>query len=56
VSTLSEATEALAAYINCSVGSGFEDADEQSMFDEDLAKARRAVEVAWLEQHPTMEA
>jgi hypothetical protein len=44
------ATEAYAAYVNAP--RGFLDSDEQQLFDEDLAKARAAMERAWLEAKP----
>jgi hypothetical protein len=44
------ATEAYAAYLN--TPRGILDADEQRLFDEDLAKARAAMERAWLETVP----
>jgi hypothetical protein len=50
---LGAATEAYAAYLNAP--RGVLDADEQQMFDEDLAKARAAVESAWLQAMPVRE-
>ena len=50
---LAAATEAYAAYLNAP--RGVLDADEQQMFDEDLAKARAAVESAWLQAKPVRE-
>lgn len=50
---LGAATEAYAAYLNAP--RGVLDADEQQMFDEDLAKARAAVESAWLQAKPVRE-
>jgi hypothetical protein len=47
---LAAATEAYAAYLNAP--RGILDADEQQLFDEDLAKARAAMEEAWLEAKP----
>jgi hypothetical protein len=44
------ATEAYAAYHN--TPRGIFDPDEQQLFDEDLAKARAAMERAWLESTP----
>jgi hypothetical protein len=44
------ATEAYAAYVNAP--RGVLDSDEQQLFDEDLAKARAAMELAWLEAKP----
>ena len=40
-------TEAYAAYVNSP--RGFLDSEEQLLFDEDLAKARAAMERVWLE-------
>ena len=50
LSDLAAATEAYAAYLNAP--RGVLDAAEQRMFDEDLAKARAAVEMAWLQAKP----
>lgn len=47
---LAAATEAYAAYLN--TPRGVLDDAEQRMFDEDLAKARAAVEIAWLQAKP----
>jgi hypothetical protein len=47
------ATEAYAAYLNAP--RGVLDADEQVLFDEDLARARAAMERAWLETTPVAE-
>jgi hypothetical protein len=44
------ATEAYAAYLNAP--RGVLDADEQMLFDQDLARARAAMERAWLETTP----
>lgn len=44
------ATEAYAAYLNAP--RGILDSEEQSLFDEDLARARAAMERAWLESTP----
>ena len=41
------AVEAYAAYLNAP--RGFLPSDEQALFDQDLAKARAAMERAWLE-------
>ncbi len=41
------ATEAYAAYLNAP--RGILDSEEQTLFDEDLARARAAMELAWLE-------
>ena len=43
-------TVAFAAYLNARIP--FDDPDEQRLFDEDLAKARAAMEAAWLEAKP----
>jgi hypothetical protein len=43
-------TEAYAAYLN--TPRGILSAEEQQLFDEDLAKARAAMERAWLESLP----
>jgi hypothetical protein len=47
---LAAATEAYAAYLNAPRGAF--DAAEQLMLDEDLAKARAALETAWLHAKP----
>ena len=47
---LAAATEAYAAYLNAPRGAL--DAAQQVMFDQDLAKARAAVETAWLQAKP----
>ena len=47
---LAEATEAYAAYLNAP--RGVLDAAEQHLLDEDLAKARAALETAWLQAKP----
>ena len=47
---LAEATEAYAAYLNAP--RGVLDAAEQQLLDEDLAKARAALETAWLQAKP----
>ncbi|HTX11578.1 MAG TPA: hypothetical protein VME22_23345 [Solirubrobacteraceae bacterium] len=44
------ATEAYAAYLNAP--RGILDTDEQMLFDEDMARARAAMELAWLESTP----
>jgi hypothetical protein len=44
------ATEAYAAYLNAP--RGILDTEEQMLFDEDLARARAAMERAWLESTP----
>jgi hypothetical protein len=43
-------TEAYAAYLNAP--RGLLDSDEQLLFDQDLLKARAAMERAWLESKP----
>jgi hypothetical protein len=48
------ATEAYAAYLNAP--RGVLDREEQVLFDEDLARARAAMELAWLESTPTRDA
>jgi hypothetical protein len=48
------ATEAYAAYLNAP--RGILDTEEQSLFDEDLARARAAMERAWLESTPVRDA
>jgi hypothetical protein len=48
--SVAAATEAYAAYLN--TPRGILDPDEQQLFDEDLAKARAAMERAWLEALP----
>jgi hypothetical protein len=48
------ATEAYAAYLNAP--RGILDSDEQMLFDEDMARARAAMELAWLESTPVREA
>ncbi|MGB8877986.1 MAG: hypothetical protein ACLP4R_29490 [Solirubrobacteraceae bacterium] len=47
------ATEAYAAYLNAP--RGILDSDEQLLFDEDMARARAAMELAWLESVPVRE-
>ncbi len=47
---LSGAVEAYAAYLNAP--RGVLPSDEQELFDEDLARARAAMERAWLEATP----
>jgi hypothetical protein len=44
------AVEAYAAYLNAP--RGILDHEEQALFDEDLARARAAMERAWLESTP----
>jgi GAF domain-containing protein len=44
------AVEAYAAYLNAP--RGFLSSDEQELFDEDMARARAAMERAWLEATP----
>jgi hypothetical protein len=48
--SVAAATEAYAAYLN--TPHGILDPDEQRLFDEDLAKARAAMERAWLATMP----
>jgi hypothetical protein len=48
------ATEAYAAYLNAP--RGVLDNEEQMLFDEDLARARAAMERAWLESTPVRDA
>jgi hypothetical protein len=47
------AVEAYAAYLNAP--RGILDREEQVLFDEDLARARAAMERAWLETTPVRE-
>ncbi len=47
------ATEAYAAYLNAP--RGILDGDEQVLFDQDMARARAAMELAWLESMPLRE-
>jgi hypothetical protein len=47
------ATEAYAAYLNAP--RGVLDSEEQQLFDQDLVKARAAMERAWLEAKPVRE-
>jgi hypothetical protein len=51
---LSGAVEAYAAYLNAP--RGILDSEEQSLLDEDLARARAAMERAWLESTPVRDA
>jgi len=44
------ATEAYAAYVNAPRGAL--NSDEQQLFDQDLVRARAAMERAWLEAKP----
>jgi hypothetical protein len=48
------ATEAYAAYVNAP--RGILNSDEQQLFDQDLVRARAAMERAWLESTPVQEA
>jgi hypothetical protein len=48
------AVEAYAAYLNAP--RGFLDSEEQVLFDQDMARARAAMERAWLEATPVLEA
>lgn len=50
---VSGAVEAYAAYLNAP--RGVLPSDEQELFDEDLARARAAMERAWLEATPVRE-
>jgi hypothetical protein len=50
---LSGAVEAYAAYLNAP--RGILDHEEQQLFDEDMARARAAMELAWLEATPVQE-
>jgi hypothetical protein len=47
------ATEAYAAYINAP--RGVLASDQQQLFDQDLVRARAAMERAWLEAKPVLE-
>ncbi|MGO9889418.1 MAG: hypothetical protein ACLP0L_16100 [Solirubrobacteraceae bacterium] len=47
------ATEAYAAYVNAPRGALA--SDEQQLFDQDLVRARAAMERAWLEAKPVRE-
>lgn len=47
------ATEAYAAYLNAP--RGVLGTDEQMLFDQDMARARAAMERAWLESTPVRE-
>jgi hypothetical protein len=47
---VSGAVEAYAAYLNAP--RGILDHEEQALFDEDMARARAAMERAWLETTP----
>ena len=50
---VSGAVEAYAAYLNAP--RGILDQEEQLLFDEDMARARAAMERAWLESTPIQE-
>jgi hypothetical protein len=50
---VSGAVEAYAAYLNAP--RGILDSEEQLLFDEDMARARAAMERAWLESTPIRE-
>jgi hypothetical protein len=50
---VSGAVEAYAAYLNAP--RGILDHEEQQLFDEDMARARAAMERAWLEATPVQE-
>jgi hypothetical protein len=54
VHDIGRATETYAAYLNAP--RGILDCDEQVLFDEDMARARAAMELAWLESTPVREA
>ena len=47
------AVEAYAAYLNAP--RGILSSDEQALFDEDMARARAAMERAWLESTPVLD-
>ena len=47
-------TQAYAVYLNAR-HVVFDDPDEQRWFDEDLVKARAAMEAAWLDAKPVLE-
>jgi hypothetical protein len=51
---LAAETSAYAAYVNAP--RGVLDGDEQQLLDEDLARARAAMERAWLEAKPVRDA
>jgi hypothetical protein len=51
---VSGAVEAYAAYLNAP--RGILDHEEQQLFDEDMARARAAMERAWLEATPVQKA
>ena len=53
VGGLGAATEAYAAYVNAPRGTLA--SDEQQLFDQDLVRARAAMERAWLEAKPVRE-
>lgn len=50
---VSGAVEAYAAYLNAP--RGILDSEEQLLFDEDMARARAAMEQAWLESTPVQD-
>jgi len=50
---VSWAVEAYAAYLNAP--RGILDSEQQLLFDEDMARARAAMERAWLESTPVRE-
>ena len=52
--SLAAATEAYATYLN--TPRGILDDEEQRLFDQDMAKARAAMELAWLEAKPVRDA
>jgi hypothetical protein len=49
MSDLSAEIDAYAAYLNVPADR-FEDPDQRAMFEADRAKARRAMEIAWLDR------
>lgn len=52
----SQALDAFGAYLNAqSWAISHLDPEELAQFNEDLQRARKAMEVAWLEQKPTTE-
>ena len=50
---VSRAVEAYAAYLNAP--RGILDSEQQQLFDEDMARARAAMERVWLESTPVRE-
>lgn len=49
---IARAIDAYAAYLNASFTQRYEDDEDREHFAQDLVKAKRAMETAWLEQHP----